>query len=160
MSNQKMREALEHIIEYWNRDQNESAMADALFHIIETAEEALAQPAEAVGLPPRILKQGHFYNFKGQPERLVYLRPNTYWHQFALCSDPTRVWAEVHASDLHMIEETDCVTMEMMEAISALSRLLRAFEVAVGNKSPFALAAIEPARKVLAAHEAKKNGGA
>jgi hypothetical protein len=41
MSEQKMREALEHIIEYWNRDQNEAAMADALFHIIETAEKAI-----------------------------------------------------------------------------------------------------------------------
>lgn len=35
--------ALEHITEYWNRDQNESAMADALWHIIETAEGALAK---------------------------------------------------------------------------------------------------------------------
>lgn len=42
-----MREALEHIVEYWNRDQNENAMADALHHIIETAEEALAQQPDA-----------------------------------------------------------------------------------------------------------------
>jgi hypothetical protein len=37
---------LEHIAEYWNRDQNETAMADALWHIIETAE-ALTNPTPA-----------------------------------------------------------------------------------------------------------------
>jgi len=35
--------ALEHIAEYWNQDQNESAMVDALWHIIETAEQAIAK---------------------------------------------------------------------------------------------------------------------
>lgn len=30
----------QHIAEYWNRDQNETAMADALWHIIEVAEAA------------------------------------------------------------------------------------------------------------------------
>jgi hypothetical protein len=40
---EEARKALEHIIEYWNRDQNETAMADALWHIIETAEEALKE---------------------------------------------------------------------------------------------------------------------
>jgi hypothetical protein len=34
-------EALEHIIEYWNQDRNDEAMHDALWHIIETAEQAL-----------------------------------------------------------------------------------------------------------------------
>lgn len=38
--------ALEHIREYWNRDQNETAMADALWHIIETAKAALAHTQE------------------------------------------------------------------------------------------------------------------
>ena len=36
-------EALEHIEEYWNRDQNISAMSDALWHIIEVAQAALAK---------------------------------------------------------------------------------------------------------------------
>ena len=36
-------DALEHIFEYWNRDHNEEAMGDALWHIIETAEAALAK---------------------------------------------------------------------------------------------------------------------
>ena len=35
--------ALEHVVEYWNRDQNETAMADALWHIIETAEATIAK---------------------------------------------------------------------------------------------------------------------
>lgn len=35
-------EALQHIAEYWNRDQNEFAMADALWHIINEAESAIA----------------------------------------------------------------------------------------------------------------------
>lgn len=33
--------ALEHIIEYWNKDENQGAMSDALWHILETAEQAL-----------------------------------------------------------------------------------------------------------------------
>jgi hypothetical protein len=36
---------LAHIIEYWNRDANEQAMHDALWHIIETAEQALSATA-------------------------------------------------------------------------------------------------------------------
>jgi hypothetical protein len=36
-------DALKHIEEYWNRDQNETAMADALWHIIETAQAAIAK---------------------------------------------------------------------------------------------------------------------
>lgn len=42
----KFREDMEHIIEYWNRDQNEMAMADALNHIIETAEQSLEDSKE------------------------------------------------------------------------------------------------------------------
>jgi len=36
-----LKEALEHILEYWNRDENQMAMSDALWHFIETAEQAL-----------------------------------------------------------------------------------------------------------------------
>jgi hypothetical protein len=39
--NKRLAEALESIVEYWNRAQNTSAMVDALEHNIETAEEAL-----------------------------------------------------------------------------------------------------------------------
>lgn len=34
-------ETLDHITEYWNRDQNEHAMYDALWYIIETAKESI-----------------------------------------------------------------------------------------------------------------------
>lgn len=36
-------EALQHIEEYWNRDSNEQAMTDALWHIIETAQATIAK---------------------------------------------------------------------------------------------------------------------
>lgn len=38
----ELEEALGSIREYWNRDQNESAMADACWHAVNTADEALA----------------------------------------------------------------------------------------------------------------------
>jgi hypothetical protein len=36
-----LREALEHISEYWNRSENDTAMNDALYHMIDTADAAL-----------------------------------------------------------------------------------------------------------------------
>ena len=41
-----LRKALEHIVEYWNRDRNEDAMYDAIEHMIETAAQALESEAE------------------------------------------------------------------------------------------------------------------
>ena len=38
---EKYKEALEHIIEYWNKDKNHGAMSDALDEILNTAEQAL-----------------------------------------------------------------------------------------------------------------------
>ena len=53
---------------------------------------------------------GGKYNWKGQPERLVYLGKNWsgngYWHQFAKAEIPDVVWCEVLDHDLPMIEET------------------------------------------------------
>lgn len=37
----RMTAALEHTIEYWNREPDEEAMYDALWHIIDTASNAL-----------------------------------------------------------------------------------------------------------------------
>lgn len=53
---------------------------------------------------------GGKYNWKNQPERLVYLgRPKVGgscgWHQFAKIESPEVVWCEVLDSDLHMIEK-------------------------------------------------------
>jgi hypothetical protein len=52
------------------------------------------------------LKIGGFYNWKYQPERLIYVGKDCCWHQFKKIGDPRRVWCEVLDEDLHMIEET------------------------------------------------------
>ena len=56
------------------------------------------------------MKVGGKYNWKGQPERLVYIgrnwSGNGYWHQFEKVDKPGKVWCEVLDSDLRMIEET------------------------------------------------------
>lgn len=53
---------------------------------------------------------GGRYNFRNQPERLIYLGKNWsgngYWHQFKKIDDHRLVWCEITDSDLHMIEET------------------------------------------------------
>ena len=53
---------------------------------------------------------GGKYNWKNQPERLIYL--GVYigggrWHQFAKVDSQNVVWCEVHTSDLCMMEETN-----------------------------------------------------
>ena len=56
------------------------------------------------------MKVGGQYNWKNQPERLVYIgrnwSGNGYWHQFEKVDAPGVVWCEVLDSDLHMLEET------------------------------------------------------
>lgn len=51
---------------------------------------------------------GERYNWRGQPERLVYMGKNWsgngYWHQFALVDKPDEVWCEVLESDLDSFE--------------------------------------------------------
>jgi hypothetical protein len=53
---------------------------------------------------------GGKYNWRNQPERLVYLgrnwSGNGFWHQFAKVDSPAIVWCEVLDDDLPMIEET------------------------------------------------------
>jgi hypothetical protein len=53
---------------------------------------------------------GNKYNWKGQPERLIYLgnnwSGNGYWHQFSKVETPDKVWCEIRNSELDMIEET------------------------------------------------------
>ena len=50
------------------------------------------------------------YNWKGQPERLVYLghnwSGNGYWHQFEKVDEPGVVWCEVLDDQLESFEET------------------------------------------------------
>jgi hypothetical protein len=56
------------------------------------------------------MKPGDRYNWKNQPENLIYLgmcEPrNGQWHQFAKVEKPDEVWCEVHPQDLHMLEVT------------------------------------------------------
>lgn len=54
------------------------------------------------------LEIGGKYNWQSQPERLVYvgLDWTGRWHQFAKVESPHRVWCEVQAADLHMMERT------------------------------------------------------
>lgn len=54
---------------------------------------------------------GGRYNWKNQPERLIYLgnnwSGNGYWHQFCKVEDPTKkVWCEVLGKELSYFEET------------------------------------------------------
>ena len=52
------------------------------------------------------MKRGGRYNWKNQPERLIYIRKWNGWHQFKKIGDPREVWCEVLDEDLHMLEET------------------------------------------------------
>lgn len=52
------------------------------------------------------LKIGDRYNFKYQPERLIYIGTYGPWHQFVKVERPSSVWSEILESDLKMIEET------------------------------------------------------
>ena len=58
------------------------------------------------------MKLGGRYNWKGQPERLVYvgfIRDHLTcpgWFQFAPVDNPNDIWCEVREADLGMLEET------------------------------------------------------
>lgn len=58
------------------------------------------------------LRVGGKYNWRDQPERLIYMgrkvypRDYRFWHQFAKVEAPDEVWCEVLAEDLHLFEET------------------------------------------------------
>jgi hypothetical protein len=53
---------------------------------------------------------GGRYNWKGQPERLIYLgcnfSGNGFWHQFAKVGEPEKIWCEVLTEDLASFEAT------------------------------------------------------
>lgn len=60
--------------------------------------------------PRSSMHVGGKYNWKGQPERLIYIghnySGNGYWHQFAKVESPEVIWCEVLTSDLDKIELT------------------------------------------------------
>ena len=52
-------------------------------------------------------KIGWRYNWRNQPERLVYLGRKGLWHQFCKVGDTTeKVWCEVLTEDLCRLEAT------------------------------------------------------
>jgi hypothetical protein len=57
-------------------------------------------------LTPATIKRGGRYNWKGQPDRLIYLRRFNGWHQFRKIGDSRDVWCEIVDEDLCMLEET------------------------------------------------------
>jgi hypothetical protein len=77
---------------------------------------ALASPAPFVGEPVTrdTLQIGGRYNWKNQPERLIYMglcEPrNGRWHQFAKVDVPNVCWCEVTDDDLSSFEATPPAT--------------------------------------------------
>lgn len=53
-----------------------------------------------------VMKIGGKYNWKRQPERLVYLGKEGPWNLFAKVESQDVIWCEVLDRDLHMLEET------------------------------------------------------
>jgi hypothetical protein len=57
-----------------------------------------------------LMRVGGRYNWKGQPERLVFLgrnwSGNGFWNQFAKVEYPSIVWCEVLDADLSHFEES------------------------------------------------------
>lgn len=66
----------------------------------------MSDPKTEQALTRHTMKPGGRYNWKNQPERLVYLGRYGGWHQFRKIGDPRDVWCEVLDADLHMLEET------------------------------------------------------
>jgi len=63
----------------------------------------------ATPLTRETMVRGEHYNWKNQPERLVYLghrSGNGHWHQFRKVDDPRPVWCEVTDGELHYFEVT------------------------------------------------------
>lgn len=71
--------------------------------------DALAQQpqgsGEPVALTPATMRIGGRYNWKQQPERLVYLGQKWPWHRFALVESPDMCWCECLDEDLSSFEE-------------------------------------------------------
>lgn len=51
---------------------------------------------------------GERYNWKSQPERLVYRGVDFtgHWHRFTKVETPHEIWCEVLSSDMRMLERT------------------------------------------------------
>jgi hypothetical protein len=73
---------------------------------VTAIKQALAAPVQE----PVKFEIGGRYNWKGQPERLIYLgcnfSGNGLWHQFAKVGEPETIWCEVLTEDLASFEAT------------------------------------------------------
>jgi len=67
-------------------------------------------------ITPQNLDVGGRYNWRNQPERLIYmgsrLYPDGLWYQFAKVDAPDICWSEVRAEDLANFEATDAPAAE------------------------------------------------
>jgi hypothetical protein len=65
-------------------------------------------------MTPDNLEIGGRYNWRNQPERLIYmgsrLYPDGLWYQFAKVEAPNVCWSEVRSEDLNSFEATDAPT--------------------------------------------------
>ena len=52
------------------------------------------------------MKIGGKYNFINGHEKLVYLGKKGCWNQFALVTEPSKVWVKVLDRDLCLLQET------------------------------------------------------
>ena len=120
----------------------------------------------------RGLVVGGFYNWKNQPERLVYLGRKQYWwqfwHQFALIDNPHEVWCEVTSADLSRMEETGRPEQDLVEinkaiedrmAIAGINQLkmgkaLRFAELFSNNLRTVGVVTYKPTNPDIAAHNA------
>lgn len=98
------------------------------------------------------MRVGGKYNWKGQPERLIYLGiqhypGNGFWFQFALVDKPDEVWCEVREADLSSFEETP-VEVPMFRNIYSRPPT----EIEIWN------AAVEARKAEKKARKAKKGG--
>lgn len=76
------------------------------------------------------LKIGGHYNWRNQPERLIYLgrnfSGNGFWHQFAKIESPTVVWSEVLDSDIYHFEESKNMGFKAMTRTELLELAAKA----------------------------------
>ena len=74
------------------------------------------------------MKRGDKYNFRDQPERLVYMEKRDNWHRFGLVQTPNTVWVEVLDSDLHLLERTEGKTGKSIAQTKMLEMSLTLYE--------------------------------
>lgn len=66
----------------------------------------MATEAAVKQLEAESLKIGGRYNFKLQPERLMYVGNFGPWHQFTKIGDSASVWVELLGPEICLLEET------------------------------------------------------